>query len=272
MGFPAIVSLPEKYSIDPSSSQNLESILGPLLYRVAVVAISRFSIIPLFRKVKSGLKRSDLDDWITHRADLSFYALSEDWEPIPDLFVLQESGNIIYDPDAYACGSSKQSELLAVDGTVSSPKSEVSDLVHNFHNYFDTPPKVADIPPMSNAHQETAAFNFGRNSKLTLSLGPSTAFLLFGEDPALQTPSYISAPSIFAVFFYLSSLCLIPSQLKITQRSLSLWTNAWMNSRKLNYLMVLIQCIVPNARSTNPQKSSCLFLLYRRYFNTYSRF
>ena len=206
LGFPVIISLPEKFVPD-RAAQTIQLALGPILYRVAVVAISRFSILPLFRKVGSGLKKSDLENWTLYKSDLSFYAISGDWEPIPDLFTLQESGSLIYTSEMHSELLKKQREMFAPDGPVSSPKSEMSDLANNFRNSLDTPLNHSDIPASAEyqleAREQTlpTEFKFRENSKIILSLESSTAKLLFGEEPALVRSSYNRGPSIFDVLF-----------------------------------------------------------------------
>ena len=152
-GTPLALSLPKVFFFNsPMTQKQAGFLIGDIIYTMAVENLARFTQRPLFRRVGSGITLEMIRDhveqngWGFYSNDLSYFAVSSEWEPLPNLFSLQigETGPSLY-PRTTSSHSEQEDgppnrtessglvidELTSANGPVSSPRSELSELASN---------------------------------------------------------------------------------------------------------------------------------------------
>jgi hypothetical protein len=157
-GIPSIVSVPSIYSVKDSKKRTLQ-LFGELCYELLIISITKYSKIPLFRKIGSNVSASVVIESVKNSTNLPFneddlsFNKIQGFEPIPDLFQVSLSDNSIY--------RTKYTEIypLAVvsekmkieNANISSPKSDLSELSHKLQgkslNEYDLESKLNYMNP-----------------------------------------------------------------------------------------------------------------------------
>ncbi|KAJ3253421.1 Ubiquitin carboxyl-terminal hydrolase 15 [Boothiomyces macroporosus] len=130
-GVPSMIHLPSlAFEPIPESKSNEE--LGKMIYGLIVKSARRFTNSPLFRKVGSEITLESLsaDKSLIDSKDLSKDQESDEWEPIPDLFVVTKGVKSGYSSFGEAKAVYPIRKSVTADGA-RSPKSEVSELAQN---------------------------------------------------------------------------------------------------------------------------------------------
>ncbi|KAJ3268581.1 Ubiquitin carboxyl-terminal hydrolase 15 [Terramyces sp. JEL0728] len=132
-GIPSIVHLPS-LAFDPIPESQSNEELGKMMYHLIVKSAERFSNSPLYRKVGSDIDFSSIsaDKPLLESPNLSHEKKSDEWEPLPGMFVIKKGVKSGYS----AFGDQKQiyplkTPIVSETGGVTSPKSEVSELAQN---------------------------------------------------------------------------------------------------------------------------------------------
>lgn len=183
---PMNISLPSYMSFPEG---NL-ALLGKLLYRLLVERLAPFSNIPLFRRVGTSFSFEEIassNEASPCALNISFYPVSEDWEPVPNLFRINVLDYDCIYPLADEEKVQKDTKYYN-NHIIGSPKSDSSELAHQLerNGSIEGEPDVLTesaiplSPPLKQAY--THYFSHYKSLDIRVGFSESVAKKLFSAN------------------------------------------------------------------------------------------